>query len=154
MKIDPGIGSDRLQKAIERNRRKRARAKKGGKAPSFDLAWGPPDQKEKVKKVAAEEIKTKIQEKIQEKRKRHWFSKIVIRVGWAACFFLLLRLIFAERGMMDYYERKRLLQKRHALLQDLKLKNAELVGQRNEKDSKGSSLPSKEIGSGPLGIYR
>lgn len=42
----------------------------------------------------------------QEKPKNKWYQKALITCGWLLCFILLVRLIFADRGMIHYYSQE------------------------------------------------
>ena len=60
-------------------------------------------------------------------KKRGWFYKITTRLGWCVCLFLLARLIFSQRGVIDYYKRRDILETRNNSLYELKLESDNLV---------------------------
>ncbi|MCY4524145.1 MAG: septum formation initiator family protein [Halobacteriovoraceae bacterium] len=60
-------------------------------------------------------------------KKHGWFYKIITKIGWGVCLFLLIRLIFAERGMIDYYGRKKILTERNNILYRLKEDNKNII---------------------------
>ena len=153
-----GVGSDRLQKAIQRNRDKLSRKSELGPAPmaSFSatsnklwnlkspgspppaLPKAPPVQnvnntylskrqsvatpdnvkftnglsdvtKNKKsllgKNILPKSFNDSPVKKISDNTGINW-TKIMVISGWCFCLFLLLRLVFAQRGVMDYYSRK------------------------------------------------
>ena len=60
-------------------------------------------------------------------KKRGWFYKITTKLGWCVCLFLLARLIFSQRGVIDYYKRRDILATRNNSLYELKLESDNLV---------------------------
>lgn len=50
----------------------------------------------------------------------------ILKAGWIFCFFILLRLLFADRGVMEYYSRMELLQKNNMGLKQLLQENIAL----------------------------
>jgi len=64
----------------------------------------------------------KSKERDREKSKSFW-ANIFIYAGWAFCFFLALRMSFAERGAWEYYRRHQVLDSRMELLNSVKMQN-------------------------------
>lgn len=62
-----------------------------------------------------------------------WF----IRLGWIFCLILLGRLVFSERGMIDFYKFEKRLEKRKTLLTQLKKENNDIRGEIKKIKSSG-----------------
>ncbi len=151
------VGSDKLRKAIERNRAKQAKRDRGaaraasgaGAKRDVPSGWTLPGSRKKsvlsasktqsanqvvpstssTRKSVARASDTQFVSEIRSSRRkapapvsytikkskkstRKKKSKInewLIKAGWFFCFFLLLRLVFSERGIIDYYSSKEIL---------------------------------------------
>lgn len=71
---------------------------------SKDLVSKSAEYSRKLPARIAYEITERVGEKIERLRLR--LIKYCVYCGWIFCMFLLLRLIFAERGIADYYSRQ------------------------------------------------
>jgi len=173
-----GVGSDRLQKAILRNRDKLSRKSEMGPAPMASFSstsnklWNlkspgsPPPAPPKAPPIqpmsnlslpkrqsvaTADNVKftnglsdvTRNKKsllgknilpksygdspvkKISDKAGINW-TKIMVIGGWCFCLFLLLRLVFAQRGVMDYYSRKASFNRKEMLFKQLIVENNNL----------------------------
>lgn len=144
-----GLGSDRLRKAIERNRAKQAKRdtiQMSRQSPNTQSSWtsgtsatgptiaqdadqvrfssqmrqGPrkPPAPVSYSKRSTALVKAKPRTKTKSPKRRSNLSKplnvndTVVKVFWAVCGVLVLRLIFSGGGVMDYYERKSQLNER------------------------------------------
>ncbi len=65
------------------------------------------------------------------------FSNIMLKSAWAFCGFLLLRLIFSGGGILDYNERKSMLEGREHEIENIKLDNQRTLAEIDliQKDS-------------------
>ncbi len=144
-----GLGSDRLRKAIERNRAKQAKretVQMSRQSPNSQSSWTsgsnsngptiaqdaeqvrfsstmrqgprkPPAPVSYSKRSTAlvkanSRVKTKTQKRRSNLTKPLNVNDTVVKVFWAVCGVLVLRLIFSGGGVMDYYERKSQLNER------------------------------------------
>ncbi len=57
---------------------------------------------------------------------QNWFSKALTYTGWGFCALLLGRLLFAERGVMDYYSKQGLISEKISKADFLKKENQDL----------------------------
>ena len=170
-----GIGSDRLQKAIVRNRDKLGRKSEMGPAPMASFSstsnklWNlkssgsPPPAPPKApiihhmnngslskrqsvatvdnvkftnglsdvtknkksmlgKNIFPKSFDNSPVKRISDKTGINW-TKFMVVAGWCFCLFLLLRLIFAQRGVMDYYSRKASFHRKEMLFRQLIVEN-------------------------------
>lgn len=63
------------------------------------------------------------------KKSNDRFSSIMLKSAWAFCGFLLLRLIFSGGGILDYNERKSMLEGREHELENIKLDNQKTLAE-------------------------
>ncbi len=63
------------------------------------------------------------------KKSNDRFSNIMLKSAWAFCGFLLLRLIFSGGGILDYNERKSMLEGREHELESIKIDNQKTLGE-------------------------
>lgn len=140
-----GLGSDRLRKAIERNRAKQAKRETIQMSRSSDTTWStnekpsiaqnaesvrfssslregprkPPAPVSYSKKSTAlvkaksPSTRTKKPKRRSNLRKPLDVNDTVVKVFWAVCGVLVLRLIFSQGGVVDYYERQTVLNERN-----------------------------------------
>ena len=129
---------ERLRKAIERNRAKQARKTGMNQGPpsapefsrmpprqgfaSFDQkqqqsvagrrSVGRPDQVEFVPGVkrSAGLLTARTTSGRSSSKKLSPFAKNMIKLGWGFCFFLVVRLIFSNGGVVDYYRQNQTLE--------------------------------------------
>ena len=141
------LGSDRLRKAIERNRAKQAKRETIQMSRATGTTWSseaPPEKPtiaqnaESVrfssnfrkspkkppapvsyskKSTALVKVKAKPAPRTKVKRRSNLTKPLnvndtVVKVFWAICGVLILRLIFSGGGVLDYYERKAHLESR------------------------------------------
>ncbi|MBF0314366.1 MAG: septum formation initiator family protein [Oligoflexia bacterium] len=51
---------------------------------------------------------------------------IFLKLGWALCFILMLRLVFADRGVIDYLKMEKVIAKQQLSLREIKDENERL----------------------------
>jgi cell division protein FtsB len=151
------VASDRLRKAIERNRAKQARRSTGPSTtrstPSAASGYSTrrtvarPENvefttpKRRATRPAASAAgnvgyatsrsvvkTTPVKRRAQtKKRKTIKGQGFLLKLGWAFAGVLLVRLVFSGGGVLDYYDRKELVQNKHAELNSLGIENHSLV---------------------------
>lgn len=62
-----------------------------------------------------------------QKNKNNWFFKFAVQAGWIICFLLVLRLIFMDRGIIDYVAKEKFLKGKEQHLVLLKAENHKLT---------------------------
>ena len=117
-----GASSDRLKKAIARNRAKQSKrstkvtpksATRVSVARSAnDQTFATPLKRPKKKKLLSNPFsyKTKVKAKpaVRKTRKRKYSVQLpswALKLAWIACAVLMVRLLFSDRGVFDYYSR-------------------------------------------------
>ena len=83
------------------------------------------------------------------KGQRPWYQKILVYGGWIFCFVLLGRLIFAQRGVVDYYSQEKLIQRKIYQNELIAKENGELsteVKRLNEDPTYQRKLVRKHLG--------
>lgn len=142
-----GLGSDRLRKAIERNRAKQAKRDTIQMSRTADTTWSnkaPSSERPTIAQNAESVrfssslregprkppapvsysrskalVKAKPATRVKATKRRSSLSKpldvndTVVKVFWAVCGVLILRLIFSGGGVVDYYKRQAQLNERH-----------------------------------------
>lgn len=83
-------------------------------------------------------------------KKRGWFYQIITKLGWCVCLFLMARLIFAHRGVIDYYKRRNVLQERNDYLYQLKIENQDVI--KEMKKIKTNEMYKKKLVRDRLGF--
>lgn len=161
-----GLGSDRLRKAIERNRAKQAKRETiqmSRQSPNTQSSWtsgttsqgptiaqdaeqvrfsstlrsGPrkPPAPVSYSKRSTALVKAKPRVKAKSPKRRSNLSKplnvndTVVKVFWAVCGVLVLRLIFSGGGVVDYYERNAHLNERVYEKERILVENEALRGE-------------------------
>lgn len=157
------LGSDRLRKAIERNRAKQAKretiqmsrgtseATWSSSAPSptperptiaqnaeqvrfsSSLRQGPkkPPAPVSYSKRSTALVKAKPAARVKTKRRSNLRKPLnvndtVVKAFWAVCGVLVLRLIFSQGGVVDYYDRQEVLNERNYEKSRLEIENQNL----------------------------
>ncbi|MCY4643978.1 MAG: septum formation initiator family protein [Bacteriovoracales bacterium] len=154
---DSQIASDRLRKAIERNRRKQLQKKELFR----DQSQGPRASVRLRPASGVRRTLTKTGPSLPFRKPRlgggldrtmppppspplsrsqtfggKWYQKILFYTGWAFCFVLLGRLIFADRGVIDYYSKEALIKR--------KVHQNDLIQRENQKLLKEIELMDKD----------
>lgn len=144
------LASDRLKKAIERNRVKRAKRERATVSPARKTGLysssgrtstlgtsratrqsvARQDQFEFLTSVKKRPRKPIVGYKYKSKKAKSnlklKMQKYLHIAGWIFCLFLVLRLVFADRGVVDFYKRNAHLDKRMDRFQEIRNENSDL----------------------------
>ena len=162
----PAIGSGQLKKAIERNRRKQLQRQTsmgqgsslGGAGPrgGFARPLGPRPRPVPIRPSSAAPIRASSapwassQTPMGYPTTTKWYHKILVIGGWIFCCILLGRLVFADRGVIDYYSQQRLISR--------KLHQNQLIATENRglqieiKRLKGDAVYQRKLVRKHLGV--
>ena len=165
-----GLGSDRLRKAIERNRAKQAKRdtismSRGPTGATSSTSWTSPSESASRPTIAQDADQVRFSSSLRKgprkppapvsyskrstavvkakprttratkTKRRSSLSKplnvndTVVKIFWAVCGVLVLRLVFSQGGVVDYYDRKEVLSKRHYEKVRLEEENVALRGE-------------------------
>ncbi len=166
---DDSVGSDRLRKAIERNRRKQMEKNSRPEikvAPenhfrSERVSVAHPDDFEFIKKedrlkrfeVPRERSLVKVPNAKSEKydfTEKNWWTKKLAKLAWIVYSILVFRLIFAENGMVDYFSMEKVLQEKREVLAGMVAGNKKIISEINKIDK--DTTYQKKIARDYLGV--
>ncbi|MFN8370195.1 MAG: hypothetical protein U0T83_06175 [Bacteriovoracaceae bacterium] len=163
------VGSDRLRKAIERNRRKMMEKNSRPEVKvtpethfrSERVSVAHPDDFEFIKKedrlkrfeVPRERSLVKVESSKNDKydfTTKNWWTKKLAKVAWIIYSIMVFRLIFAENGMVDYFSMEKVLQEKRDALSTVINGNKKIISEINRIDK--DSVYQKKIARDYLGV--
>lgn len=160
---DSAIGSDRLRKAIERNRAKQAKRSDQASRAGFSAAGAPPSEATVTRRSVASPAQdvefttalrkgnpkppapvsyrsstptkktvrttsvTRAKRSPKAKKILKNTNELILKGIWVFCGILLLRLVFSDGGVRDYYDKKDILEGRKEELSRIETENENLL---------------------------
>ena len=143
------MGSERLRRALERNRAKRAR-QEGSRSERMQSQLGRrsmmgtgrslvqstrsplPRRPEPVAEKIAPEVVAEPSPRVRSPKVSRFLSGLweyLLRLAWLFCGVLILRLIFTNGGVVDFYAKKDHLGQKERELSSIKSENGEIVAE-------------------------
>ncbi len=92
-----------------------------------DIGFTQPIRRAKSKAPAVVKYLKKEPKKASAKNKSRKKYGLLIRLAWLVALFLFVRLVFVDRGMIDYYSKNNLLNEKSFQFEQLKKENVDLV---------------------------